>query len=50
MVPVASLYQAEALFRPLGFDVTTHVSPGLGHGIDPAGLRLGGQFLGRVLA
>ena len=50
MVPVAALRQAEAVFRPLGFEVSAHVSPGLGHGIDPAGLRLGEEFFGRVLA
>jgi len=50
MVPVAALSSAEALLKPLGFDVTTHVSPGLGHSIDEAGLRLGGRFLHRVLA
>jgi phospholipase/carboxylesterase len=49
MVPVAALGAAEAVLRPLGFDIATHVSPGLGHSIDEAGLRLGGQFLHRVL-
>jgi phospholipase/carboxylesterase len=50
MVPVAALPQAESALTPLGFDVATHVSPGLGHSIDEAGLRLGGEFLARVLA
>jgi phospholipase/carboxylesterase len=50
MVPFASLQQAQAALEPLGFDVATHVSRGLGHSIDEAGLRLGGQFLSRVLA
>jgi len=50
MVPVAALHQAQATLAPLGFEIATHVSPGLGHSIDEAGLRLGGQFLGRVLA
>jgi phospholipase/carboxylesterase len=50
MVPVAALGQAKATLEPLGFDVTTHVSPGLGHSIDEAGLRLGEAFLSRVLA
>jgi phospholipase/carboxylesterase len=49
MVPVAALHQAAASLKPLGFEVATHVSPGLGHSIDEAGLRLGGQFLSRVL-
>ena len=50
MVPVNALHQAQATLTPLGFDVATHVSPGLGHSIDEAGLRLGEQFLKRVLA
>jgi len=50
MVPVTALTQAQAVLQPLGFDVATHVSPGLGHSIDEAGLRLGQQFLTRVLA
>jgi phospholipase/carboxylesterase len=50
MVPVAALGHARAALEPLGFDVTTHVSRGLGHSIDDAGLRLGEQFLSRVLA
>ncbi|MEW5687979.1 MAG: dienelactone hydrolase family protein [Pseudomonadota bacterium] len=50
MVPVAALGQAKAALEPQGFDVTTHVSPGLGHSIDEAGLRLGEAFLSRVLA
>ena len=49
MVPVAAMGKAQAALVPLGFEVTTHISPGLGHSIDEAGLRLGGQFLRRVL-
>jgi len=50
MVPVAALAQAQATLAPLGFEVATHVSPGLGHSIDEAGLRLGERFLVSVLA
>ena len=50
MIPVAALHQAEAALDRNGFAVQSHVSPGLGHGIDLAGLELGGQFLARVLA
>lgn len=50
MVPVAALAQAKATLEPLGFDVATHISHGLGHSIDEAGLRLGEAFLSRVLA
>jgi len=49
MVPVAALGQAQAALTGLDFEVATHVSPGLGHSIDEAGLRLGAQFLHRVL-
>jgi phospholipase/carboxylesterase len=49
-VPVTALPQAKAALEALGFEVATHISRGLGHSIDEAGLRLGGQFLGRVLA
>ncbi len=49
-VPVAALQQARAALDPLGLEVSTHMSRGLGHSIDEAGLRLGGQFLSRVLA
>jgi phospholipase/carboxylesterase len=50
MVPFAAMGQAQTEFKALGFDIDTHASPGLGHSIDEAGLRLGGQFLARVLA
>ena len=49
MVPFTAMGQAETEFKGLGFDITTHASPGLGHSIDEAGLRLGGEFLARVL-
>lgn len=48
IVPVASLYAAEHALRRLGIDVTTHVSAGLGHSVDPVGLRLGAEFVSRV--
>lgn len=50
MVPPAALPQAAATLTGLGFEVATHISPGLGHSIDEAGLRLGAQFLQKVLA
>jgi phospholipase/carboxylesterase len=49
MVPFTALKQAETALTALGFDVATHTSPGLGHSIDAAGLRLGQQFLTRVV-
>lgn len=50
MVPFSALGQAQADFTRLGFPITTHTSPGLGHSIDEPGLRLGGEFLAKVLA
>lgn len=45
IVPVASLHSAKAALERLGIGVTTHVSSGLGHSVDPTGLRLGGEFV-----
>jgi phospholipase/carboxylesterase len=50
MIPVIALDQAKAALTRNGFDVESHVSPGLGHSIDLPGLQLGGRFLARVLA
>ncbi len=50
VVPVSALHDAERALKPLGIEVTSHVSPGLGHSVDEAGLRLGAEFLVRVLA
>jgi phospholipase/carboxylesterase len=50
MIPVAAFHQAKAALTRNGFAVESHVSPGLGHGIDPIGLQLGARFLAKVLA
>ena len=49
MIPVAAFHAAKAALVRNGFAVEDHVSPGLGHSIDLAGLQLGGRFLARVL-
>ena len=49
VVPVSALKAAENALLEVGVGVTTHVSAGLGHSIDPAGLRVGADFLRRVL-
>ena len=49
MVPLVAMYEAEAALTREGFAVETHVSRGLGHGIDPTGVNLGGRFLTKVL-
>jgi phospholipase/carboxylesterase len=49
IVPVSALHAAEVELRRLGVDVATHVSPGLGHSVDPDGLRLGRDFVVKAL-
>ena len=49
VVPVAALHAAKGELERLGVDVATHVSAGVGHSVDPVGLRLGGQFIARAL-
>lgn len=49
VVPFAALGQAETELKALNFEVSTHASRGLGHSIDEAGLRWGGDFLAQVL-
>jgi phospholipase/carboxylesterase len=50
VVPVAALHAAQAGLKRLGVEVKTHVSPGLGHSVDPTGLRLGREFLGEAFS
>jgi phospholipase/carboxylesterase len=49
VVPVAALHMAERELKKIGVEVRTHVSPGLGHSVDPTGLRLGAEFLAERL-
>ena len=49
IVPVAATNTARTDLERLGIDVTVHISPGLGHSVDPVGLRLGEEFLKRCL-
>lgn len=49
IVPVSALHAAEHALRRAGIEVETHVSPSLGHSVDPVGLRLGTQFVVKVL-
>jgi phospholipase/carboxylesterase len=49
VVPVAALHAAQSALAHLGIDVTTHVSTGVGHSVDPVGLRMGGEFVAKVL-
>ena len=49
IVPVAALHLAEAELKRAGVSVETHVSLGLGHTVDPVGLRLGRDFTANAL-
>lgn len=45
VVPIAALHRAESELKRLGVEVKTHISHGLGHSVDPVGLRLGRDFI-----
>lgn len=50
VVPVAALHDAESQLKRLGVEVKTHISFGLGHSVDPVGLRLGRDFVTQTLS
>ncbi len=50
LLPVASMTDAAARLGENHIEVETHVRPGLGHGIDEAGVQIGMSFLARLLA
>lgn len=45
VVPVAALHAAKRELDHLGVPLETHLSSGLGHSVDPVGLRLGLDFI-----
>ena len=45
IVPVSALHAAKSELERLGVEVRTHISRGLGHSVDPTGLKLGGEFV-----
>jgi phospholipase/carboxylesterase len=47
LIPPEALFQATQGLAALGVPTEWHLSAGLGHGIDPEGLRHGGEFLAR---
>jgi phospholipase/carboxylesterase len=49
VLPANLMTDAAAALTANGFEVSAHLRPGLGHGIDDEGLRLGVEFLSRVL-
>ncbi|MEO8714026.1 MAG: prolyl oligopeptidase family serine peptidase, partial [Acetobacteraceae bacterium] len=50
VVPVARSRDADRALLRAGVPVEAHYTPGLGHGIDEAGISLGGLFLQRAFA
>jgi phospholipase/carboxylesterase len=49
VISIGSYHEAKTELERLGFDVSSHVSAGLGHSVDMAGLELGRDFVRRVL-
>lgn len=50
LIPHQAMFLAGQALAGAGVPVEWHLSPGVGHGIDPKGLELGGKFLGRAFA
>ena len=48
LVPYSSMAEAAVALEAEGFAVETHGRPGLGHGIDPAGMQAGLAFMARI--
>jgi phospholipase/carboxylesterase len=49
VVPVAALHDAQHVLQRIGVTVETHISTGLGHSVDPVGLRLGVEFIHKAI-
>jgi len=47
LIPAQALFAAAQALAAFEVPVEWHLSPGIGHGIDPEGLRQGGEFLAR---
>ena len=50
VIPVDAMLLAREQLAQAGLPVEWHVAEGLGHGIDPTGLKLGGAFLKQAFA
>ena len=50
MIPMGALFAAAATLGGAGAAVQWHISPGLGHSIDEAGLAIGGDFLANAFS
>ncbi len=49
LLAVSDMENAAAALKGCGVEIETHVRPGLGHGIDEEGIRIGLEFVKRVL-
>jgi len=47
LIPLDELFEASGRLASIDIPVEWHLSHGIGHGIDPEGLRHGGEFLAR---
>jgi len=45
MIPVQALFASTVALGRAGAQVQWHIAAGVGHGIDPVGLEMGGRFL-----
>ena len=50
VIPVDAMFIAREQLARAGLAVEWHVAEGIGHGIDPHGLNLGGTFLRQAFA
>ncbi len=50
VVPISAMHMAESELKRLNVPVTTHISYGVPHSVDPVGLRLGKEFVARHLS
>ena len=50
VIPVDAMFMAREALAQAGLAVEWHVAEGIGHGIDPYGLQLGGAFLRQAFA
>lgn len=48
VVPIAAMHMAESDLKRLGVPVTSHVSYGVAHTVDPVGLRMGRDFIAQA--
>jgi phospholipase/carboxylesterase len=50
LIPAQALFEGTQALAAMGVPAEWHLSAGIGHGIDPEGLRHGGEFLARCFA